>query len=75
VSSLPPPVKQGSQTISYSLQLENENGKLHVIRTLNIDAILVDLKYYTALRNFFQSVRTGDEQQIVLQPGIASASN
>ena len=75
VSSLPPPVKQGSQTISYSLKLENENGKLHVIRTLNIDAILVDLKYYTALRNFFQSVRTGDEQQIVLQPGIASASN
>jgi hypothetical protein len=27
------------------------------------------------LRNFFQVVRTGDEEQIVLQPGTATAAN
>jgi hypothetical protein len=35
----------------------------------------LDVKYYMALRNFFQVVRTGDEEQILLQPGTASASN
>jgi hypothetical protein len=35
----------------------------------------LEAKYYPALRNFFQAVRTGDEEQIVLQPGTASASN
>jgi len=32
-------------------------------------------KIELALRNFFQTVRTGDEEQIVLQPGTSSASN
>jgi hypothetical protein len=36
---------------------------------------MLEAKYYGALRNFFQAVRTGDEEQIVLQPGAASASN
>jgi hypothetical protein len=35
----------------------------------------MDAKYYSALRDFYQTVRTGDEQQIVLQPGVATASN
>jgi hypothetical protein len=34
----------------------------------------LESKYYSALRTFFQLVRTGDEEQIVLQPGSASAS-
>jgi hypothetical protein len=36
---------------------------------------MLDVKYYSALRNFFQTVRTADEQQIVLQPGSAAANN
>jgi hypothetical protein len=35
----------------------------------------MDKKYYGALRNFFQTVRTGDAEQIVLQPGEIHASN
>jgi hypothetical protein len=30
--------------------------------------MLLDVKSYGALRNFFQLVRTGDEEQVVLQP-------
>jgi hypothetical protein len=40
-----------------------------------VDILVLEAKYYPALRNFFQIVRTGDEEQIVLQPGAASASN
>jgi len=40
-----------------------------------VDFLILDSKYYLALRNFYQVVRTGDEEQIVLQPGAAKASN
>ena len=36
---------------------------------------MVDVKYYQALRAFFQNVRTGDEEQIILQPTAARAAN
>jgi hypothetical protein len=32
-------------------------------------------KFYPALRSFFQTVRTGDGVQIVVQPGEIHASN
>lgn len=75
VTSLPTPQKQGNTAISYELKLEDSNGKLHIMRTLKMNVMLLETKYYTALRNFYQSVRTGDELQIVLQPGTATASN
>jgi hypothetical protein len=37
--------------------------------------MILDQKYYSALRDFFQVVRSGDEEQIVLQSGAATASN
>jgi hypothetical protein len=40
-----------------------------------MDLSLVDMKYYASLRNFFQLVRTGDEEQIVVSPAPASAQN
>jgi hypothetical protein len=48
---------------------------VHLTRKLTIDFLLLEQKYYSSLRNFFESVRTGDEEQIVLQPGSATASN
>jgi hypothetical protein len=75
VSSVPPPQTKDGHVITYSLNVENGNGSVHVVRKLNVDFLMLDQKYYTALRNFFQVVRSGDEQQIVLQPGTASASN
>jgi hypothetical protein len=40
-----------------------------------LDALFLDVKNYPALRHFFQEVRTLDEQQVLLQPPSASASN
>lgn len=57
------------------MNVENGKDSVHVTRKLNIDILLLETKYYGALRNFFQVVRTGDEEQVLLQPATASASN
>jgi hypothetical protein len=75
ISTLPASQKQDAHIITYTLRAENNKGTLHLNRTLNVDILLLEPKYYAALRNFFQVVRTGDEQQVILQPGSASASN
>jgi hypothetical protein len=36
---------------------------------------MVETKNYPVLRNFYQIVRTGDEEQIILQPMGPHASN
>jgi hypothetical protein len=73
VISLPPGQSQLGHVVEYTLKVENDKGRLHLARTLNVDFLLLETKYYTALRNFFQVVKTADEEQIVLQPGTASA--
>jgi hypothetical protein len=75
VSSVPPEQGKDGHVVAYSLKVENGKDTLHLTRKLTVDFLMLDSKYYTALRNFFQVVRTGDEEQIVLQPGAASASN
>jgi hypothetical protein len=74
VSSLPAPLNQDGHVVLYSLKAENDKGTVRFTRKLNVGLIILEQKYYPALRNFFQVVRTGDEEQIVLQPGGATAS-
>ena len=68
VDSVPAEQKNDGHIIAYDLKVENANSALHLTRKLSIDFMLLDAKYYPALRAFFQSVRTGDEQQVVLLP-------
>jgi Domain of Unknown Function with PDB structure (DUF3857) len=75
VQSLPASQNQGGHPVGYVLQTEKGASSIHVNRKVVVDLFLLDPKYYPTLRNFFQVVRTGDEEQIVLQPGAASASN
>ncbi len=75
VSSVPPPQDRNGKVVVYSLKVEQIPGTLRLTRKLTIDTLLVQQKYYTALRNFFQAVRTSDGIQIVLQPGEIHASN
>ena len=69
---LPAPLSDDGHIISYSLKAEDNKGTLHLSRKLSIDIFFLQTQYYPALRNFFQQVRTGDEQQIVLQPIVAA---
>ena len=75
ITNLPAPHKQDSPVITYSLKAENDKGTLHVSRTLNVDILLLDAKYYPALRSFYQLVRTSDEEQVMLQANAATGGN
>jgi hypothetical protein len=75
ISSLPQPQNTDAKVMAYTLKVENEKGSLHFERHLRSGLTFLDQKYYPALRNFYQAVRTGDEQQVVLQPAATAASN
>ena len=75
VSSAPTPQNQDGHIVLYTLKVDQSAGTLRLTRKLTIDVMFLEQKYYTALRNFFQAVRTGDAEQIVLQPGEIHASN
>jgi hypothetical protein len=75
VDSVPAPQIKDGHIVTYSLEIENDHNVLHLKRKLGWDFLMLDQKYYSALRNFFQVVRTEDDQQIVLQLAAASASN
>jgi hypothetical protein len=73
VSGLPALLNQDEHIITYSMKVENDRGKIRLTRTLDSNFLILQAQYYTALRNFYQQVRTGDKQQIVLQPATATA--
>jgi len=75
VSSLAKPVDQDVKAAAYTMKSEDNSGSLHVTRVLRSDLVMVPAGSYGALRAFFQVVRTGDEEQVVLQPGSSSAGN
>ena len=68
VSSVPAPINRDAKAAVYTVQSDNNKGSLHLSRTLRIELLLLDKDKYGILRQFFQLVRTGDEQQVVLQP-------
>ncbi len=75
VSSIPPPQDNDGKVIVYSLKVEQNAGTVRLTRKFTIDFLMLEPKYYAALRKFFQAVRTSDGVQIVLQPGEIHASN
>jgi hypothetical protein len=71
LGSLAKPVDQDAKAAGYMMKAEDHAGVLHLTRLLRSDLSIVPKENYPALRAFFQLVRTGDEEQIVLQPGSA----
>jgi hypothetical protein len=66
--SAPQAQKQQGNGVAFSMTVDASKGLLRIRRELNIDIFLLEQSEYPGLRKFFQSVRSGDEQQIVLQP-------
>ena len=75
VSGLPQGWQKATGPISFSLTAQNNNGKLHLERKLTINFILLDRKYYTAFRNYFQQIKVADDQQFILDAPVAKAAN
>lgn len=74
ISNLPTPQSQGGPVVAYSLKADEEKNKLHITRTLRLDALAIPVQQYQALRGFFQFVRTGDDAQVMVQTQTATAS-
>ncbi|MBZ5528261.1 MAG: DUF3857 domain-containing protein [Acidobacteriia bacterium] len=68
VGSMPPAQGQENSVVGYALKAEESKGSVHIARKMKINLLLLDQKQYGALQNFFRMIRSGDEQQIVLQP-------
>jgi hypothetical protein len=75
VSSVPKENVVDAHIVVYSLKAEGARTSVHITRKLSTDILLLEQKYYPALRNFYERVRTGDEEQVLLLPGGTTASN
>jgi hypothetical protein len=75
LGSLAKPVDRDVKAAAYVMKAEDQGGSLHLTRSIRSDLMMVPKENYTALRAFFQTVRTGDEEQVVLQPGSTAAGN
>ena len=75
ITTVPEQQKLDAKAITYVLEAKNNKGTLHLNRVLNVDVLLLPTKNYPTLRKIFQVVRTGDEEQVILQPGGTTASN
>jgi len=75
ITGLPQPQNRDLRAFVYAVSAENSKGALHLTRKLDINALSLETKYYAPLRSFFQMVRTGDEQQVILAAGAGAARN
>ena len=75
VASVPKAQDTDAHVVHYQMKVDSNPSSLHLTRKITVDLMLLDVKYYPALRGFFEVVRTGDGAQIVLQPGEVHAGN
>jgi hypothetical protein len=75
VGGLPKAQDIEGKVCAYHADIQSTDKTLHVARQLTINGILFDTKYYPWLRNFYEQVRVGDGQQVVLSGGASSEQN
>lgn len=75
VASVPTAQDRDAKAAEYVLKIEDKKNQVHIARTVRSDLFLVPKQTYPALRTFFQAVRSGDDQQIVLQPAAVAAAH
>jgi hypothetical protein len=66
VVSTPKPRDLDHKGVVYSISTEGKNGSLAVNRVVTINMTIVGIKYYPTIQDFFQTVRAGDEEQVIL---------
>jgi len=75
VETMPKDLDRDAKALGYKLTLEKKDGVVHVQRMLRCEVVMIAKENYSILRNFYQLVKTEDEQQVILQPGGTSAGN
>lgn len=75
VETLPQDATKDAKAVVYKRKVQNQNGVLKIERELDSEVVFVAKENYPILRNFYQLVKSEDEQQVVLQPSGTAASN
>jgi Domain of Unknown Function with PDB structure (DUF3857) len=75
VDALPESTYAEFETAYYSSSAERTKAGLHLTRDLSSELLLVPAKFYPQIRNFYQSVRAGDAEQMVLVHAPAARAN
>ena len=75
VASIPGPRTADLKLAKYTMSSEAAGKSLKLRRELTLNLTLVDSRYYGQVRDFYQSVRAGDEDQAVVLPGAALAQD
>jgi len=73
-SGVPKPRANDIKIAKYATDVQEAAGKLSVKRELVLNTILVEQKFYDKLRDFYQNVRAGDDDEIIVTPGAASSA-
>jgi len=74
VSSTPKPRTDDLTSFVYSTWTEEQAGSLQLNRALSVNSVLVNIKFYGMVQGFFQTVRSGDEDQVILLAGKSTAA-
>ncbi len=75
VTTVPPLSDRDAKGARYTLKVEQNKDGIHISRTVVSDVSIIPQSSYAALRGFYSLVRTGDDGQVVLQPGASAAGN
>jgi hypothetical protein len=71
VSAVPKARSADIKVATYNSSSQTTGGTLSMKRELVWNTILVQQRFYAQVRDFFQAVRAGDEDQIVITPAAA----
>ena len=75
VESVPPAKQAKPGVVSYEISAAQQGGVVEVKRLLVLDGMAFPVASYPALRNFFNTVKTDDDAQIVLQNAESAKNN
>jgi hypothetical protein len=75
VESLPKLPSVSGPAFVYTVTTAKQANTLHVTRDLAVRGFYFEAKYYPAIRSFFSMVKTGDDDQAVLEASVAAASH
>jgi hypothetical protein len=67
-TSIPKPRSSDLKVAVYNMAAEDGKGTLHLQRDLTLTFIFAKVDFYPTVHNFFQGVRAGDEEQIIVAP-------
>jgi hypothetical protein len=74
VDNQPKDMDRDAKAIEFKLEVKSDGGVVRIKRQLRSDVVMVGKESYSVLRNFYQLVKSEDEQQIVLLPGGTAAA-